>query len=216
MANALGHVSRCCLNKKHRMPGGFVSFGKYNAYAFVFLNFFFFCIFFPEVQSSGFIFMKAREENCSFAVEHFFVICPPLPSNMTASLTPCPLLGGAYINVDATSFLLPPPFPIKICVTLCTSGASGTHRHWCHLECNCTDTLWELNFVHRTAGRCLHSADVGLYSGTVYAWPEACISAPSPKAVWVVCCCTAAASPIAPSCKRLRHSAMTFGAAGYG
>lgn len=70
-----------------------------------------------------------RLENCSFAVEHFFVICPPLPSNMTASLTPCPLLSGAYINVDAAFFLLPPPFPIKFCVTLCMSGVSGIHRH---------------------------------------------------------------------------------------
>lgn len=108
-----------------------------------------------------------RLENCSFAVEHFFVICPPLPSNMTASLTPRPLLSGAYINVDAAFFLLPPPFPIKFCVTLCMSGVSGIHRHWCHLECNCTETSWELNFLHRTAGRCLHSADVGLYLGAV-------------------------------------------------
>lgn len=208
MANALGHVSRCCLNKKHRMPGGFVSFGKYNAYAFFSL-----CIFFPAVQLSGFMFMEAREENCTFAVEHVFVIGPPLPSNMTASPSPptsfseCICTCGCYLLSPSTSF------PAEFCVTLCTSEVSGIHWQWCHLECDYLETLWELNFINRTAGRCLHSADVGLYLGAVWAWSETVSVLHHQKL-----CGWCAAGPTArgSSCKRSRHSAVTFGAAGYG
>jgi len=77
--------------------------------------FFPFCMlffFFPEEQLSGFIFIEAKEENCSFAAELLFVISRSSPSDIAASPSPShSLLGGAYTHADAASFLPPPPFP---------------------------------------------------------------------------------------------------------
>lgn len=102
--------------------------------------------------------------------------------------------------------LMLPPFSLhspsrtKFWVTLCVSDVSDVHWQWCHLQCHCMETFWELNFLHAIAERCLHSADVGLYLGAACAWPRACVSAPLPKAVRAVCCYEAPAGPIAPSC----------------
>lgn len=62
----------------------------------LFCLFFFFLLHFsfPEKQLFGFIFMEAREENCSFAAELLFVSYPS-PSHLTASASPSHLLEGA-------------------------------------------------------------------------------------------------------------------------
>lgn len=114
--------------------------------------FFSFCmLFFSEEQLSGFMFMEAREENFSFATELLFINSCPSPSNITASPSPShPLL-----RVHIRMLMLPPfslqPLPrTKFWVTLCVSDVSGVHWCCCHLQCHCTETFWELNFLHAT------------------------------------------------------------------
>lgn len=88
------------------MPGGFVSFGKYNAHVFV-------VVVFPEEQLSGFVFIEARKRECSFCSRAFLYYQLSL-THKPASASPSHiLLRGTYVHTDAVLFM-PLPFYLKL------------------------------------------------------------------------------------------------------